>query len=882
MSDGFCGVWPALPLICHLNVRSLTKKIDEVHTMITEKCIDIMALSETWLSTDHTVVPPTGYQMLRQDLTSHSGGVCLYLRNHYNTNRIPALCHRSKTLEVLTVSIKAKKSLLLTVVYRHPKATKADLASLDGIMRTMALTGKMMLLLGDFNCDMGKEQRDTHTTSLCDSLAELGLHQLITAPTRTTRTSSTIIDLVITNSKRHIMAHGVQPCSISDHDIIYAVLRAKLPKPARVNITFRPVKKMDKAAYIQHLIDQDWSKCTYSNDTNMAVDAFTTIMREAIEKHCPLKTVSVTPKPPAPWLSDEIREIMRQRELAKKRAQVTGLTVHWDIYRDLRNAVNSDIKDSKRLHYNDRLSQATTSKEKWRVINEILGRKPAKTAPDDQPEAEKLNSYFAGICTADTNTLPPVDIPATPSRPPLTLKSITENDVISTIYHLADKPSEGVDGINTALLKLSLPATLPSITHIINLSLQTGNFPELWKRALVVPIYKRKGASTDPCNYRPIALLPILSKVTEKIVAKQLFQYMETHNILARQQHAFRKQHSTETALLEVTDRMWKAMDDQMVTTDILIDLSKAFDKVDHGRLTSKLSQYGITPTWFSSYLDGRQQAVRSSMLHRTSFINTTCVVPQGSCLGPVLFSLYTNDLPGRLQSEITTFAEDTQIISSYKPADQACAVALLQRDLNTVETWMSNNSLTINGSKTQVLTCGTAQQLAKVSEPIANSLTLCGETPQQLPSVTNLGVIFDETLSWQPHITKMCKRVTGALAQIGRVRYQLLPSDLMNCVQATALSHLHYCSNVWGTASSQRLDRVQRVMRMAGKVTGVKLPPISSLLETKLCQLSTRARQARSSAYINNALIRNARQHTIKPRTRTTRGQNRIAFRCA
>ena len=608
MSDGFCGVWPALPLICHLNVRSLINKTDEVHTLITEKGIDIMALSETWLSSDHALVLPDGYQLLRQDLTSHSGGVCLYLRSHYNATRIPALCHCSKTLEVLTVSIKAKKSLLLTVVYRHPKATKADLISLDEIMRSMALTGKMMLLLGDFNCDMAKKQRDTHTAALCDSLAELGLHQLINAPTRTTRASSTTIDLIITNNKRHIMAHRVEPCGISDHDIIYAVLRTKLPKPSRVNVTYRPVNKMDKAAYIKHLVDQDWSQCIYANDTNKAVHEFSTIMREAIDIHCPLKTITVTPKPPTPWLTDDIHVKMRQRECAKRRAVATGLTVHWDIYRDLRNAVNTDIRDCRQHHYTDRLTEATTSRDKWRVINELLGRKSVRKSPDGQPNPELLNAYFTGICTADNTSRTPATLPPVSSRPPLVLNSVTENDVMLTICHLKDKASEGIDGINTALLKLSLPATLQSITHIVNLSLQTGQFPEMWKRALVMPIYKQKGATDDPGSYRPIALLPVLSKVMEKIVLNQLFTYMNEHDIVTPHQHAFRKRHSTETALLEVTDRMWKAMDEKKVTTDVLIDLSKAFDKVDHGILISKLSHYGITPVWFQSYLEGRHK----------------------------------------------------------------------------------------------------------------------------------------------------------------------------------------------------------------------------------------------------------------------------------
>lgn len=464
----------------------------------------------------------------------------------------------------------------------------------------------------------------------------------------------------------------------------------------------------------------------------------------------------------------------------------------------------------------------------------------------------------------------------------LAFTQLTDIDVIHAIHSLRNKPSEGSDGINTELLKLSLPVTLSYITHIINLSLGTNTFPSAWKKALIVPIYKRKGSMSDPSSYRPIALLPIISKLTEKVVLNQLTEYMHRHDILSATQHAFRKQHSTETALLEVTDRIWRAMDKQMVTSNILIDLSKAFDMVNHNTLLCKLEHYGITPDWFKSYLVGRSQAVRGGDHSRSEFLPTTRGVPQGSCLGPVLFSMYTNDLPQLLTSDVTCYADDTQIMASYHPINSAETALLLQNDLNTIEKWMTDNSLKVNGAKTQVITFGTSQQLAKIKSNIANSLSICGSTPEQLNTVHNLGVSMDENLTFNDHAKKTSTKATGALIRLAKARNLLSKRCQIQSAQALSLSHLHYCTNVWSCAGSTTLKMLERVLSMASRVCHHDFNTLQSIVSTKLTALRARAATSTSSTYITASLIRNTKGNIIKPRVTTCKGQKQLAFRLA
>jgi len=214
------------------------------------------------------------------------------------------------------------------------------------------------------------------------------------------------------------------------------------------------------------------------------------------------------------------------------------------------------------------------------------------------------------------------------------LQPASDDAIIKPIRRLPRTASEGIDSINTRLLQLNLPITLPYMRHVFNTSIATNGFLSLWKKAIITPIYKGKGSQSEPGSYRPIAILPVISRVLEKLILKRVFTYMDKHSILADCQHAFRKNHSTETALSEVTNQIWKGMDKQQVTTDVLVDLSKAFDKVDHKILLDKMTKCGIYRDWFRSYLTARTQAVQQND-SLSEFLPTSSGVPEGSCLGP-------------------------------------------------------------------------------------------------------------------------------------------------------------------------------------------------------------------------------------------------------
>jgi len=208
---------------------------------------------------------------------------------------------------------------------------------------------------------------------------------------------------------------------------------------------------------------------------------------------------------------------MRRQDLWKIRAQRTNHDLHWDLYRGLRNSIMNDIRNAKKSHYGDRFSLAFSGREKWKVLNELLGRKTNRVN-NLAPSSDKLNTFFANTCTAYPDMTNTSDLLPNIILDKFALQPASEDAIIKTIYRLPRKASEGIDGINTCLLHLGLPMTLPYIRHVFNTSIATNSFPSLWKKAIKTPIYKGKGSQSKPGNYRPIAILPVISRVLEKLI----------------------------------------------------------------------------------------------------------------------------------------------------------------------------------------------------------------------------------------------------------------------------------------------------------------------------------------------------------------------------
>ena len=357
----------------------------------------------------------------------------------------------------------------------------------------------------------------------------------------------------------------------------------------------------------------------------------------------------------------------------------------------------------------------------------------------------------------------------------------------------------------------------PIITSIINLSLSTAMFPQAFKHAIVTPLLKKPALDKESLsNYRPISNLSYLSKLTERIVLQKLSVHLSSNDLFNKHQSAYTKHRSTETVLLSVCNTVTNAMSNQRITGLCMLDLSAAFDTIDHGILLERLSSWfgisGSALNWFSSYLMDRTLSVKVQEFS-SSPTNLNYGVPQGSVLGPILFSLYTTPLSSLISShslDHELFADDTQMYTCFTPNSYSDAACCLQKTFQSISSWMSANFLALNPSKTEFMLFGTPQQLVKLNDVCLSISSDISISPAS--SVKNLGVVFDKHLSFHEHVTKISQACFFHIRDLRRIRPYLTLETASTIGAALVQSKLDYCNSLLLNLPSCEIDRLQFV----------------------------------------------------------------------
>ena len=375
------------------------------------------------------------------------------------------------------------------------------------------------------------------------------------------------------------------------------------------------------------------------------------------------------------------------------------------------------------------------------------------------------------------------------------------------------------------LLSACLDPLLPVITHMVNLSLRTGYFTNAWKTTVVHPLLKKPGLDLLFKNFRPIRNLQFVSKLTERAVANQIQSLMFKNNLFPQLQSAYRSYHSTETALLKVKNDLLMIMDKGHVSLLVLLDLSAAFNTVDHKillkTLQMKLGVCGSALSWFESYLEGRSQRICIKETLSQSF-DLQWGVPQGSCLGPLLFTIYSSDFFSLWESHLPTthaYADDTQLYLSFSLSvgtGELDAVTAIENCIQDIRQWMCVRKLMLNDDKTEFLLVGTRKQLTKVS---IDGVRVGDYTISPSPSVLNLGTWFDPHYQITLHITKTCSSAFYYLHNIRHIRKYLSRSSSETLTHAFITSRLDYCNSLLHALPKYQLSKLQRVMNASARL---------------------------------------------------------------
>ena len=798
----------------HLNIRSLIGKSDQVHTLLSESNLDYLCLSETWLhlNTPTAMINIPGYACFRNDRsTDKGGGVLIYIRETLKYHVV----HLDTPFECLAliVELSPRSKFNIVVLYNSPSHNVSFYVDLQNLLKTFDSRTETVVY-GDFNINWLDKKAKIKLKTI---MAKFNFQQLVKTPTRITGTSKTLIDHLFTNRPERITKMFNLITGLSDHNMILAV--RKLSKKRLLTYTGKAqfdmkmgIPKSNMRQLESDLGDVNWDSTLLMNDVNMLCNLTTRTLSSLIEKYTVRMKCSAR-KSRLPWLDSGMFSLMKKRDLALKKGLTSGLQTDLLVFKGLRNKVTSGLRKAKASYYSQLIERAKgNSASLWKHLNKLTNKEPKhdrikELMINGQPSTDaaliacEFNNFFIDSVEELAKTFGPTIVTSSDKVEDLPnsffIREVDESKIEKILQKLSASKAKDVYSINTAFIKQHSAIIIKPLTRLVNLSITSSQFPDLWKKSVVTPIFK-SGDKNQVSNYRPISILPALSKVLEKVVTEQLVEHLESNQLLHPEQFGFRHKHSTESANCYFVDTVKRHLDEGNVVGAVFLDLKKAFDTVCHNTLLSKLSKFNFSDqahTWMSSYLESREQCVQIDSKMSASRLNKTGL-PQGSILGPVLFTLFINDLPesclgGSIGCQL--YADDTVIYSPAKtPGGSAESLTLA---MDKVNEWLSLNRLTLNMKKT-VSMCFSIR-----AHPAQLRVLSQGQEVEVVDECKFLGVILDPRLKFDKHVKMVCKSVRTNLNCFRLIRHCIPLEAAQLYLHGMIFSKLSYCVTVWSQA---------------------------------------------------------------------------------
>ena len=839
----------------HLNCRGLSSNWDSFKSLLCNLHgetfnFDLIGISEIFRTSDDMRLNLPGYHNLisrcRDD--GPRGGVGLFIRENINykirDDISVFLPHIFESLFV-EISYTGSKNIIVGVVYRPNTEPHADMdmfqSNMFDIMSIITTERKQCTIMGDMNINLLKFGCHPKTEYYLEGIFSHGFLPVIVKPTRITVSSATLIDHIYSNNITATGHAGIIITDLADHFGTFY-----LSKLNKINsLSGNTIKKIifsdnNITLFINKLKDINFTHISHIMCPDEAYNGLMNLYINVFNESFPI--VEIQPKNKhlknEPWFTSGLRQSSKTKAKLFSKKLSSPSKYNIQNYREYNILYKKLQRRTKATYYENLLEiNKHNIKKTWNTLRSLIGKTNDKSGfpnnfvinnnqvSDRQETAEAFNNFFSKIGLQTGENVPKVNTSFKSFMPnsiihSIFLEPVSPSDVVNITHKLKSKTSFGHDCISTKLLKATIHVITIPLTHIINRSFETGIVPKDMKIAKVIPIYKSSDRTLLK-NYRPISLLPVFSKVIEKLMYTKITSFLNANNLFYKHQYGFRENHSTVHPIIHLLNQCAVSTNhpDPEYTIAILCDLSKAFDVIRHDILLSKLNYYGIrgiANQWFRNYLSEREQYVEIDG-YKSSHSQMNCGVPQGSILGPLLYLIYVNDINLSCNGSIVSFADDTTIYVSDSNIDSLYNNA--NTLINSLFNWFCANRLSLNANKTKYIVIRPPSlrgDLAHKHIYIHNTqLHRIGNNCNE-KSAKFLGILIDENLTWKEHISHVNKKISRALFSIKQVKNVLPKQCLKTLYYSLIHSHLSYGILVWGNATQSALRQTTLLQKRA------------------------------------------------------------------
>ena len=834
------GNHPKGLMVAYLNVNSVIRKFNELVVPMVDELVDIMCLAETRL--DDTIPDSTigvsNYKLHRNDGSKFAHGLLMYVRSDITHRRRKELEIYESGCQFIVLEIWLKKQKWFFVSVYKPPPVKEDIFVDElYIITDRILTESMdIVLLGDMNIDM-RPHCSNRLKEFCDMS---GFRNLIQEPTcYKSQENESLIDVILVSRPQRFNHSLVFDSGLSDfHKMIVVCTKIFTPRRYPRKIQYRSFKTFDEKKYRQDVQRIPFHIAHVFDDVNDVTWCHELMLLDVINDHAPLKRKTLK-KDSVPFMNSKLRKLIHRRnQLRNKFWKFRGKT-DWENYRKIRNLTNQVRKQSEIYYFRDRSNTNTNSKEFWDTFKPYLNDKGHFTSNCiSLKENENIISQPEKVCetfmrhyeTVADNIGKPDNFEETISQesivsaltgyidhPSIRLinqripcpavfkfSPIDSHEVHKQMKEINVKKAIGYDNVSPYFLKAAANELATPVGSLINLIINSGIYPETYKRNVVVPVYKGKD-SFNKANYRPISCCTAISKVVETLLANQIKSHMEDyfHDKLS----AYRQGVGCEHVITNVIEDWKRHVDSGKVVASLLMDLSKAFDCLPHKLLVAKMHAYGfdvLACTLMASYLTDRRQRIKYHGINSEwSVLNKG--VPQGSVMGPILYNVFVNDLLYGTNEDFYNYADDNTIsvagFSMSAVSNRLSSNALFCMD------WFSNNLMKANPEKFQLIILSRKRDVQDIS------LSLCGTEIKPVKTVKLLGITIDSTITFSEHVANLCKRASRHLKILLRLSSRIaLDKCKLNLFESFLLSCFMYCPIVWHFCSKTQTQKLERI----------------------------------------------------------------------